>query len=44
VGYLSNTIPLGQAIGVMAGSARLVVIMAALSLPETRGKVLLAFD
>jgi MFS family permease len=44
VGYLSSTIPLGQAIGVMAGSAYLVVIMAALSLPETRGKVLLAFD
>lgn len=44
VGYLSSTMPLGQAIGVMAGSAYLVVIMAALSLPETRGKVLLAFD
>ena len=44
VGYLSNTIPLGQAIGIVAGSAYLVVIVAALSLPETRGKILLAFD
>jgi len=44
VGYLGNTMSLGQAIGVMAGSAYLAVIMAALSLPETRGKILLAFD
>ena len=44
VGYLSNTIPLGQAIGIVAASAYLVVIVAALSLPETRGKILLAFD
>ena len=44
VGYLSYTMHLAQAIGIMAGSAYLIVIITALSLPETRGKVLLAFD
>jgi MFS family permease len=44
VGYLSGMMPLGQAIGIMAGGAYLIVIIAALSLPETKGKILLAFE
>lgn len=43
VGYLSNTMPLGEAIGIMAGGAYLIVVLAALALPETRGKTLVAF-
>ena len=43
VGYLSNTMPLGEAIGIMAGGAYLIVVAAALALPETRGKILVAF-
>jgi fucose permease len=44
VGYLSATMPLGQTIGLMAGSAYLTVVVAALFLPETRGKLLLALE
>ena len=44
VAYLSNSMPLGHAIGIVGGSAYLMVIIAALSLPETRGKMLLAFE
>lgn len=44
VGYLSNTMPLGEAIGIMAGGAYLIVVVAALTLPETRGKALVAFE
>ncbi|MES1167363.1 MAG: MFS transporter [Pseudomonadota bacterium] len=44
VGYLSATMPLGQAIGIFAGSAYLVVIIAVSLLPETRGKALQVYD
>ena len=44
VGYLSATMPLGQAIGIFAGSAYVVVIIAVAFLPETRGKVLQVYD
>jgi MFS family permease len=40
VGYLSATMPLGRAIGVFAASAYAVLFVAALLLPETRGKEL----
>jgi len=40
VGYLSATMPLAQAIGAFAVSAYAVVVVAALALPETRGKEL----
>jgi MFS family permease len=43
VGHLSKTMPLGEAIGLMAGGAYLIVVVAALALPETRGKTLVAF-
>lgn len=43
VGYFSKTIPLGEAIGIFAGGAYMVVVVAALMLPETRGKTLVAF-
>ncbi len=43
VGYLSAT-PLGKAIGVFAAPAYLLVIIAALLLPETKGRVLQAYD
>jgi MFS family permease len=42
VGYFSKGIPLGVAIGLLAGSAYLIVVGAALLLPETRGKILAA--
>jgi MFS family permease len=40
VGYLSATMPLGQAIGVFAGIAYATMAIAAFLLPETKGKVL----
>lgn len=42
VGYLSATMPLGQAIGVFAGIAYATMAVAAFLLPETKGKVLAA--
>lgn len=42
VGYLSATLSLGTAIGIFAGIAYLIVITAALLLPETKGTVLVA--
>jgi MFS family permease len=42
VGRLSEEIPLGQAIGIFAGGAYALVILAALMLPETRGRELAA--
>ena len=44
VGYFSKGIPLGVAIGLLAGSAYLIVVVAALLLPETRGKILAAYS
>ena len=38
VGLLSARLPLGQAIGVYAAGAYLLMVIAALALPETRGK------
>jgi MFS family permease len=40
IGYVSQTMTLGHAIGVFAAAAYGVVILAALSLPETRGRQL----
>jgi MFS family permease len=40
VGYLSQTMPLGRAIGLFAVAAYAVVVVAALLLPETRGREL----
>jgi MFS family permease len=42
VGRLSDEIPLGQAIGYFAGAAYALVILAAFTLPETRGRALAA--
>jgi MFS family permease len=42
VGRLSDEMPLGQAIGIFAGGAYAIVILAALMLPETRGRALAA--
>jgi MFS family permease len=42
VGLLSATLPLGQSIGVFAAVAYGIVIVAALLLPETKGRVLTA--
>jgi MFS family permease len=44
VGYFSKTMPLGEAIGILAGGAYMIVVVAALILPETRGKALVAFE
>jgi MFS family permease len=44
VGYFSKGMPLGVAIGLLAGSAYLIVVVAALLLPETRGKILVAYS
>jgi MFS family permease len=38
VGLLSARLPLGQAIGIYAAGAYLLMVMAALALPETRGR------
>jgi MFS family permease len=44
VGYIADAkfVPLGQAIGLFAGAAYALVILAALALPETKGRVLAA--
>ena len=42
VGLLSNKLPLGQSIGVFAAIAYGILIIAALLLPETKGRVLTA--
>jgi MFS family permease len=42
VGLLSATMPLGQSIGVFAAIAYGIVIIAAVLLPETKGRVLTA--
>jgi MFS family permease len=44
VGYLSSTVTLGKGIGIVAVSGFAVVILMVLLLPETRGKVLVAYD
>jgi MFS family permease len=44
VGFLSASLPLGRAIGIFAGSAFVVVIIAVALLPETRGKQLAVYD
>jgi len=42
VGLLSGTLPLGQSIGIFAAIAYGIVVVAALLLPETKGRVLTA--
>ena len=44
VGFMSATMPLGAAIGLFAGIAYVVVIIAVALLPETRGKQLAVYD
>lgn len=44
VGFMSATMPLGAAIGLFAGAAYVVVIIAVALLPETRGKQLAVYD
>ncbi len=44
VGYLSTSIPLGTAIGYLAVGGYLLVVIAALALPETKGLELTASD
>ena len=44
VGFMSVTMPLGEAIGIFAGSAYVLVILAVALLPETRGKQLAVYD
>lgn len=44
VGYLSATMSLGAAIGTFAGAAYALVIVAALLLPETKGRLLKVYD
>lgn len=44
VGYLSQKMGLGNAIGVFSGAAFLVVVAAVALLPETQGKELAAYD
>ena len=44
VGYLSGTLSLGAAIGIFAVSAYTLVIIAALLLPETKGRLLKVYD
>jgi MFS family permease len=44
VGFLSTSLPLGRAIGIFAGSAFVVVIIAVALLPETRGRQLAVYD
>ena len=38
VGYLSTSMPLGEVIGMLAAGGYLLVIVACLPLPETRGR------
>lgn len=40
VGFLAASFPLGQAIGIFAASAYILLVLAAYGLPETRGKEL----
>lgn len=42
VGYMSSSLSLGQAIGIFAGGAYALVLLAVIGLPETKGKVLAA--
>lgn len=42
VGYISATMPLGQAIGIFTVAAYGLIILAALLLPETKGRALVA--
>ncbi|HVY06439.1 MAG TPA: MFS transporter [Burkholderiales bacterium] len=44
VGVLSASMPLGRAIGLFAGSAYVLVVIAVAALPETRGRQLSAYD
>ena len=44
VGYLSGTMSLGASIGVFAASAYMLVIIATLLLPETKGRLLQVYD
>ena len=44
VGYLSSTISLGKAIGLVAIVGFAVVILVVALLPETRGKTLVVYD
>jgi len=44
VGWASTTMPLGEAIGILAGVAYGLVILAALMLPETRGRELQSLE
>ena len=44
VGYLSVTMPLGQAIGIFAAAAYAVLFAAVLLLPETKGRELTPHD
>ena len=44
VGYLSSTITLGKAIGMVAIVGFAVVILVVALLPETRGKTLVVYD
>jgi MFS family permease len=43
VGWLGATMPLGQAIGIFAAAAYAVLFLAALLLPETRGREVVAY-
>jgi MFS family permease len=43
VGWLSATMPLGQAIGLFAAAAYALLFLAALLLPETRGREVVAY-
>ena len=42
IGFLASSMPLGRAIGIFAASAYAVLFVAALLLPETRGRELAA--
>lgn len=44
VGFLSTKLGLGAAIGIFAGAAYVLVILAVALLPETRGKTLAVYD
>jgi MFS family permease len=44
VGYLSNTMSLAEAIGLVTGCALALSLLALALLPETRGKALLVYD
>ncbi|MEO8164749.1 MAG: MFS transporter, partial [Betaproteobacteria bacterium] len=44
VGYMSASMSLGSAIGIFAGGAYVLVIIAVALLPETRGKQLAVYD